>query len=93
MHLTYDDLAAEELAFILDENDDVIYNSDVAMGGKIATAESEALELSSITDVRRRPDWSQWARGIREELDTLKRAGTWELVDPQASAWRQHCWF
>ena len=46
-----------------------------------ATAESEALEPSSLAEARRRPDWLQWEAGIREELATLQAAGTWELVD------------
>ena len=47
-------------------------------------AEAEALEPTSLTEAKRRPDWLQWEQGIREELVTLDKAGTWELVNPPA---------
>ena len=59
---------------------------DLAMAMEGATAESEALEPSSLAEARRRPDWLQWEAGIREELATLQAAGTWELVDVPCGA-------
>ena len=41
------------------------------------TAESEALELLTLSEAKRRPDWLQWECGILEELVTLQAAGTW----------------
>ena len=49
-------------------------------------AEAEALEPSSLTDARRRPDWLDWERTIEEELATIRDAGTWILVKPPAGA-------
>ena len=42
---------------------------------------SEALEPRNLTEARARPDWSCWERAVEEELQTLKEAGTWEVVD------------
>ena len=49
-------------------------------------ANAEALEPTSIAKARRRLEWPQWEQGIREELATLQKAGTWELVDPPQGA-------
>jgi hypothetical protein len=43
--------------------------------------EMEGMEPQSLAEVKRRPDWLQWERGIKEELETLRLAGTWKLVD------------
>ena len=45
-------------------------------------AEAEALEPTSLTEAKWRPDWPQWEHSIREELATLEKAGTWDLVKP-----------
>ena len=49
-------------------------------------AEAEALEPTSLAKAKRRPDWPQWEHGIRKELATLEKAGTWELVEQPAGA-------
>jgi Reverse transcriptase (RNA-dependent DNA polymerase) len=41
----------------------------------------EALELRSLAEAKRRPEWPLWEKAIREELATLQEAGTWELTD------------
>ena len=45
------------------------------------TADAEALEPHTLAEAKRRPDWSSWEQAIKEELDTLKAAGTWRLED------------
>ena len=59
-------------------------DEELAMVAEIAKA--EALEPSSLTDARCRPDWSDWERAIEEELATIRDAGTWILVEPPAGA-------
>jgi hypothetical protein len=41
------------------------------------TADAEALEPRTLAEVKRRPDWPHWEKAIKEELATLKAAGTW----------------
>jgi hypothetical protein len=41
----------------------------------------EPLEPKSLAEVRHRPEWSKWEKGIREEIKTLEDTGTWELAD------------
>ena len=36
----------------------------------------------SLCEVRASPDWLNWEKAIRAELDQLDKVGTWELVDP-----------
>lgn len=81
-----EDRAAALLASIVDDPDDALCNIDLAMAMNEVTAESEALEPTSLAEARRRPDWPQWEAGIREELATLHAAGTWELVDAPRGA-------
>ena len=45
---------------------------------------THVLPYTSLAEAKRRPDWLQWEQGIREELATLDKASTWELVDPPA---------
>ena len=47
---------------------------------------AEALEPKSLAEAKRRPDWPEWERAIREELKTLEEAGTWHLEVPPADA-------
>jgi len=79
--LDVDNLAAAYLMTVVEDSDDVLCAIDFAMMMEGATAESEALEPSSLAEARRRPNWLQWEAGIKEELATLQAAGTWELVD------------
>ena len=39
-----------------------------------------------IAKARRCPEWPQWEQGFHEELATLQKASTWELVDPPQGA-------
>src|SRR5438445_12075939 len=44
-------------------------------------SETEALKPCNLAEAKKRPDWSLWEKAIHEELETLKTAGTWELVN------------
>jgi len=59
---------------------------ELTMLVKQASTAAEVLEPTTLADTRRRPDWPRWEGGIHEELDTLEKAGTWELVDPPPNA-------
>src|SRR5271169_450533 len=50
------------------------------------TSEMEALEPPSLASARRSPDWLEWDKAIHTELDVLKEAETWEMVDAPAGA-------
>jgi hypothetical protein len=45
-----------------------------------ATRVSEALEPQSLAEAKRGTDWVHWEMAIQEEPETLRAAGTWELV-------------
>ena len=63
-------------------------DDDVELGLNLneVTANAKALKLTSIAEVQRHPEWPQWEHSIHEELATLHKASTWELVDPPAGA-------
>ena len=46
-----------------------------------AIAESEAMDPQSLEEARRRRDWPRWEEAIKVELDVLKKAGTWGVVE------------
>ncbi len=52
----------------------------------VEIGETKALELRSLAEAKRRPDWHLWEKAIQEELATLKTAGTWKLVDAPEGA-------
>ena len=62
----------------------VNYSNDVKLILKLneTIAEAKALEPTSLTKAKCQLDWLQWEQGIYKELVTLKKAGTWELIDP-----------
>jgi len=37
-------------------------------------------------EAKRWPDWPLWEKAIKEELATLKKAGTWKLEAPPSEA-------
>jgi hypothetical protein len=41
-------------------------------------SEMKGMEPQSLAEVKRCLDWLQWERGIKEELETLRLAGTWK---------------
>jgi hypothetical protein len=46
----------------------------------------EGFEPQSLKEAKSRADWPFWQEAMKEELVTLKAAGTWELVDPPENA-------
>ena len=59
-----------------DDNDELILKLNETI------AKAEALEPTSLAEAKRCPDWPQWEHSIRKELAMLKKAGTWELIEP-----------
>ena len=45
------------------------------------TADTEALKPRSLAEAHRCLEWAQWERAIKEEIATLKAAGTWCLEE------------
>ena len=44
-------------------------------------SDKEAYEPQTLTEAKCRPNWLLWERTIKEALDTLWKAGTWELTE------------
>ena len=61
-----------------DEREDEL-DENIAM--VVGVGDIEPLEPKFLAEARCRPEWSQWEKGIQEELKTLEDAGTWELTD------------
>jgi hypothetical protein len=45
------------------------------------SAEAEALDPAALEEARRRMDWPKWDLAIKAELEVLKKAGTWGVVE------------
>jgi hypothetical protein len=43
-------------------------------------------ELTSLHEAKQSPNWSEWQKYIKDELDALKEKGTWELVQKPPNA-------
>ena len=65
---------------MIDYDDDV----ELVLNLNEVTANAEALKPTLIAEAQHQPEWLQWEHSIHEELATLHKAGTWELVDPPA---------
>jgi len=52
---------------------------EYAMAAEIS--EAEALEPRMLAEAKSCPDWLLWEKVIVEELELLRKAGTWEVVD------------
>ena len=50
------------------------------------TTDAEALEPHTLAEAKQRPDWLLWEKAIKEELATLKVAGTWRLKEAPPGA-------
>ena len=46
-----------------------------------AVSEIEAINPQSLEEAKRRPDWPKWQIAIKEELNALKKAGTWGIAE------------
>ena len=44
------------------------------------SATSEGLE-PTYEEAQKQPDWPKWDQAIHKELESLKKTGTWELVE------------
>jgi hypothetical protein len=42
---------------------------------------AEALEPKNLSEAKKQPDWLLWEKAIEDELETLRAAGTWKVVD------------
>jgi hypothetical protein len=43
-------------------------------------------ELTTLQEAKRSPDWPEWQKSMKEELDVLSEMGTWELVPKPPNA-------
>jgi hypothetical protein len=43
-------------------------------------------ELTSLKDAKSSPDWPEWEKAMKIELDSLLEKGTWELVQKPPDA-------
>ena len=46
-----------------------------------AVSEIKAIDPQSLEEAMRRPDWTKWQVAIQDELNALKKAGTWGVVE------------
>ena len=72
----------DEVAEVAELNDEweCINTGDFMSGMAAAMAESDALELT-YKEARSWSDWPEWQKAIKVELNTLKNAGTWEVIE------------
>jgi hypothetical protein len=59
---------------------DIVSDGNIASGMAAAMAEADALE-PTYEEAQSRSDWPEWKKAILAELNSLKAAGTWELVE------------
>jgi len=52
----------------------------------VETADAEALKPCTLAEAKHHPDWPHWEKAIKEELATLKAAGTWRLEEAPTGA-------
>jgi hypothetical protein len=74
--------------FLVEEDDEI---------NSLASDEIHAViagdELGNLREAEESPDWPEWKKAMREEMELLKEKGTWELVDkppdakPLANKW------
>ena len=43
--------------------------------------EAKTLDPATLKKARRRMDWPKWDLGIKAELEALKKAGTWGVIE------------
>jgi hypothetical protein len=69
---------------ILFEGEEMDFWEEYVLVAEIRGA--EGLEPLNLKEAKSRSDWLLWEKGIKEELGTLKKAGTWVLVDAPPGA-------
>jgi hypothetical protein len=52
----------------------------------VETSDAKALEPRMLTEAKCHPDWPLWEKAVKEELATLKVAGTWRLEEAPPGA-------
>jgi len=50
------------------------------------TVDVEALKPHMLAEAKHQPNWPHWEKAIKEELATLKAAGTWRLEEAPPGA-------
>jgi hypothetical protein len=53
----------------------------IEFGMAAAIAEAEAIDPTTVDEAKRRADWPKWEDAIQVELNALKKAGTWRIVE------------
>ena len=64
----------------LDDEWEFVDSGDVTSGIAATIADADAVELT-YEKAQSQSDWPEWKKAIQIELDALKAAGTWELVE------------
>jgi hypothetical protein len=59
---------------------DIVSDGDIASEMAAAMAEADMVE-PTYKEAQSRSDWPEWKKVILAELNSLKAAGTWELVE------------
>ena len=60
------------------------FMEEYAMSAEIS--HTEAYEPQTLTEAKSRPDWPLWEAAIYEELETLRKAETWQLTEAPPEA-------
>jgi Reverse transcriptase (RNA-dependent DNA polymerase) len=76
-----DDVEVETTISALEADEDLL---EYALAAEVS--EAEALEPRTLAEARTRSDWPLWEKAIQEELDTLRKAGTWSLEEAPPGA-------
>ena len=65
-----------------DEEDDILTSEDQFANTAIIAGD----ELHSLAEAQRSPDWPEWEKAIKSELNQLQEMGTWRMVDKPPDA-------
>jgi hypothetical protein len=82
------DIKEEEGAWFTCESEIILLEDFVGFEEVLAAEmlDAEAIKPQMLTEAKRRPDWPLWEKAIKEELATLKKAGTWRLKEAPPEA-------
>lgn len=61
--------------------DPLVFKID-EIAGAAYEEQSSAREPATFDEAMRGPDKEKWQQAMQEEIDSLKRMGTWKLVEP-----------
>ena len=62
-----------------EEEEYEIRGTEFVMGA--VTAEAEGLEPRMIEEAKKWVDWPMWEKAIQKELDALRKANTWDIIE------------